>query len=330
MQDNYSKWSARERIRELPETEDQRDDDHEDEEEDDRRSSGLVVVGRARGPLAEAAAEYEARLGRALRLEVLEVREEPLQRGTVGRGAGARAPARSSRTWRAGRIVALDRVGRALRLPRASRRSLRDREERPPQRTAFVIGGPDRAVARRCWPRAEPAPLARPADAAAPARARRAGGAALPRDDDPARGAVPPLERAIGGPARRSASPLPPCPRGRPARLPGSADRRRRRRARRRLARPTWRWSGRRTPRTATTRRRSRCGWPSRSSARRATWRRRSRARIASDDLDSVDVAGPGFLNLRLSAAWYRRALAAILAEGDALRRRAASRPSGC
>ena len=34
MQDNYSKWSARERIRELPETEGQRDEELDEEEED--------------------------------------------------------------------------------------------------------------------------------------------------------------------------------------------------------------------------------------------------------------------------------------------------------
>ena len=35
MQDNYSKWSARERIRELPETEHEHDDEEEDVEEED-------------------------------------------------------------------------------------------------------------------------------------------------------------------------------------------------------------------------------------------------------------------------------------------------------
>jgi arginyl-tRNA synthetase len=39
--------------------------------------------------------------------------------------------------------------------------------------------------------------------------------------------------------------------------------------------------------------------------------------RIASDELESVDIAGPGFLNLRMSPAWYRAALARILADGD-------------
>jgi arginyl-tRNA synthetase len=47
--------------------------------------------------------------------------------------------------------------------------------------------------------------------------------------------------------------------------------------------------------------------------------------RIASDDVESVEVAGPGFLNLWLSPAWYRKALVRILAEGD---RYGAGRPA--
>jgi arginyl-tRNA synthetase len=39
----------------------------------------------------------------------------------------------------------------------------------------------------------------------------------------------------------------------------------------------------------------------------------------AIGDLDRVEVAGPGFVNLFLSDAWYRRALAALVAAGDAL-----------
>lgn len=36
-----------------------------------------------------------------------------------------------------------------------------------------------------------------------------------------------------------------------------------------------------------------------------------------ADDLTAVDVAGPGFLNLRLADRWYRDALAAVLANGE-------------
>src|ERR1700709_600340 len=35
--------------------------------------------------------------------------------------------------------------------------------------------------------------------------------------------------------------------------------------------------------------------------------------------LDRVEVAGPGFVNLFLSDAWYRRALAGLVAAGDDL-----------
>jgi arginyl-tRNA synthetase len=39
-------------------------------------------------------------------------------------------------------------------------------------------------------------------------------------------------------------------------------------------------------------------------------------AAIESDHLAAVDVAGPGFLNLRVSAAWYRDAVQRILSDG--------------
>ena len=38
-----------------------------------------------------------------------------------------------------------------------------------------------------------------------------------------------------------------------------------------------------------------------------------------SDSLERIEVAGPGFVNLFLSDAWYRRALAALVAAGDGL-----------
>jgi len=37
---------------------------------------------------------------------------------------------------------------------------------------------------------------------------------------------------------------------------------------------------------------------------------------LLGDDLDRLDVAGPGFLNLFLSDRWYRRSLAAMLTAG--------------
>jgi 23S rRNA (pseudouridine1915-N3)-methyltransferase len=99
----------------------------------------LVVVGRPRGPLREAAADYEGRLARALRLEVVEVREEPLQRGTVAEVL-AREAARIRPHVEGLRLVCLDRAGDAL-ASEALAELVRDLEETPPQRTAFVIGG---------------------------------------------------------------------------------------------------------------------------------------------------------------------------------------------
>ena len=50
-------------------------------------------------------------------------------------------------------------------------------------------------------------------------------------------------------------------------------------------------------------------------------------AELDSDHLESVDVAGPGFLNLRVSAAWYRHAVERILTEGPRYGSGAAARP---
>jgi arginyl-tRNA synthetase len=47
----------------------------------------------------------------------------------------------------------------------------------------------------------------------------------------------------------------------------------------------------------------------------------------ASGSLDRVEVAGPGFVNLFLSDAWYRRALAALVAAGDDLGPAATANP---
>ena len=50
-------------------------------------------------------------------------------------------------------------------------------------------------------------------------------------------------------------------------------------------------------------------------------------AELHSDQIASVEVAGPGFLNLRVSAAWYRHAVARILTEGPKYGSGAAPRP---
>lgn len=99
----------------------------------------VVAVGRIRGPLADVADEYRKRSERALRLEVVEVRDEPLDRGTeaeVLSREGARIRAHLDGFV----VVALDRGGRQLDSP-AFAALVRDLGERAPQRAAFVIGG---------------------------------------------------------------------------------------------------------------------------------------------------------------------------------------------
>ncbi len=145
MQDNYSKWSARERIRELPETEGpRRGRGPEDEEEEDSRSSRAGAAHRRGRPRPRAAAgggrRVRARLGRALRLEVVEVREEPLQQGTVEPRCRSASAAAWSRTSRAGRWSASTAPG-ARYDSEGLAAMLREREERPPQRTACCSAG---------------------------------------------------------------------------------------------------------------------------------------------------------------------------------------------
>ena len=100
----------------------------------------VVCVGRARGPLAEASAEYEGRLARACTFELHEVREE----GTPSlepREAMLRERARVEPLLAGFWVVALDRSGVARSSTQLAD-LVREREERPPQRTAFVLGGP--------------------------------------------------------------------------------------------------------------------------------------------------------------------------------------------
>jgi 23S rRNA (pseudouridine1915-N3)-methyltransferase len=99
----------------------------------------IVAVGRPRGALADAAHDYEARLARAVKLEIVEVRDEPLQRGTPDE-VREREGRRILPHVEGCHVVVLDRTGRehsseelAVLLQRL--------EERAPQRTAFVIGG---------------------------------------------------------------------------------------------------------------------------------------------------------------------------------------------
>jgi 23S rRNA (pseudouridine1915-N3)-methyltransferase len=100
----------------------------------------VICVGRARGPLAEASAEYEERLARSCKFELHEVREEGAP-SLSPREAMLRERARIEPLVAGYWVVALDRSG----MQRSSRQIaelVREREERPPQRTAFVVGGP--------------------------------------------------------------------------------------------------------------------------------------------------------------------------------------------
>ena len=165
-------------------------------------------------------------------------------------------------------VVALDRSG----VQRSSKQIadlVREREERPPQRTAFVLGGPHghrRDAAGRGRPDLEP----RQGHAAAPARARGRARAAVPRVHDPARRALPPLTRRPRGQPWLCSIAMPDALSLLAAPLIEAAWR---------LGAPDSRRcsSARPIPSTATTRRRSRCGSPSRCGARRARSPRRSR-----------------------------------------------------
>jgi 23S rRNA (pseudouridine1915-N3)-methyltransferase len=100
----------------------------------------VICVGRARGPLAEASAEYEERLARVSKFDLQEVREE----GTPSlspREAMLRERSRIEPLVAGYWVVALDRSG-VQRSSKQIAELVREREERPPQRTAFVLGGP--------------------------------------------------------------------------------------------------------------------------------------------------------------------------------------------
>jgi 23S rRNA (pseudouridine1915-N3)-methyltransferase len=100
----------------------------------------VICVGRARGPLAEASAEYEERLARVSKVDLQEVREEGTP-SLAPREAMLRERSRVEPLIAGYWVVALDRSG----MQRSSKQIaelVREREERAPQRTAFVLGGP--------------------------------------------------------------------------------------------------------------------------------------------------------------------------------------------
>jgi 23S rRNA (pseudouridine1915-N3)-methyltransferase len=100
----------------------------------------LVLVGKARGPLADAAAEYERRLARYTTLSVRELREEPVRPGDRD-AAMERERRRVAPLVEGAWLVVLDQRGRQLDSQELAA-FVREREETAPQRTAFVIGGP--------------------------------------------------------------------------------------------------------------------------------------------------------------------------------------------
>jgi 23S rRNA (pseudouridine1915-N3)-methyltransferase len=100
----------------------------------------VVCVGRARGPLAEASTEYEERLARVCKFDLQELREEGAP-SLSPREAMLRERARVEPLIAGYWVVALDRSG----VQRSSKQIavlVREREERAPQRTAFLLGGP--------------------------------------------------------------------------------------------------------------------------------------------------------------------------------------------
>jgi 23S rRNA (pseudouridine1915-N3)-methyltransferase len=100
----------------------------------------LICVGSARGALREASSDYEGRLARMCRFRLREVRDERLDQTTAAE-ALERERRRIEPMLVGARVVALDRRGRQLASEELAA-FVREREELPPQHTAFVIGGP--------------------------------------------------------------------------------------------------------------------------------------------------------------------------------------------
>ena len=90
---------------------------------------------------------------------------------------------------------------------------------------------------------------------------------------------------------------------------------------------PRRRSSGRRSPSSATTRPTRRCCWRPPSGSSRGGSPRGSPSELGRSlegTVERVEVAGPGFLNLFLADAWYRRAAAELAEQGERL-----GRPAG-
>ena len=100
----------------------------------------VVVVGRARDPLAAAVAEYEERASRYWRLEVHEVREEPSRSGTTSEHVRQKEGERLlDRVPASAQLVVCDERGVTVTSEQFAQ-WLGERRDRA-QDVAFAIGG---------------------------------------------------------------------------------------------------------------------------------------------------------------------------------------------
>ena len=99
----------------------------------------IVAVGKPREPLAAAVREYEQRAARYWPFEMAEVREEPARGATADTVRDREADRLLERVPEAGRIVACDEGGRAMKSTEFAAWMQREREAG--RDVAFVIGG---------------------------------------------------------------------------------------------------------------------------------------------------------------------------------------------
>ena len=99
----------------------------------------VVVVGRAREPLAAAVREYEQRAARYWPLEAAEVKEEPARGASAEMVREREAERLLERVPEAARMVACDEGGKAMRSGDFAAWMQRERESG--RDVAFVIGG---------------------------------------------------------------------------------------------------------------------------------------------------------------------------------------------
>ena len=101
----------------------------------------IVAVGRPRGPVAEAVAEYESRAGRYFTFAAAEVKEEPFRRaGDAARVREEEGKRLLARVPAGVEVVALDEAGRQWASPQLAE-YLSELAVRGSPGTAFVVGG---------------------------------------------------------------------------------------------------------------------------------------------------------------------------------------------